>query len=314
MSHSGQSLYQTQSAILFIVFNRPDTTSQVFAEIKNARPAKLYIAADGPRDGKPGETELCEQTRAIVSQIDWDCQLTTLFRDTNQGCKNAVSEAITWFFEYEAEGIILEDDCLPHNCFFKFCDELLARYRDDKRVSMISGCNFQQGHKRGTANYYFSNLSHVWGWASWRRVWQDYDKELNAYTTDDARQTITNIFNEPLITDSWVHIFEELKAGRIDTWDYQLAFLNFFKGRLSIIPNQNLISNIGFGENATHTTQASPNANIPLVPLTGLQHPDIALPATDADKFTLDTDFNIAARKRKQNSWKYKLKRLIKGK
>lgn len=315
MKGTVNSAYQTKSAILFILFNRPDTTGRVFECIRAAKPARLYIAADGPRIDRAGENELCANTRKITELVDWDCQVFTLFHDVNLGCKNAVSQAVTWFFDYEEDGIVLEDDCMPDNSFFRFCDELLDRYRTDERISIISGCNFQQGNKRGNADYYFSNLSHVWGWASWRRVWQDYDKELSRYTETDARLTLQQIFDEPLIADSWLHIFNELKAGRIDTWDYQLAFLNFFKNRLSVIPNQNLISNIGFGASATHTTQVTPNANIPLGRLPeNITHPADIQPDKAADRFTLDRDFDVATRKLKQNRLSYRIKRFLKRK
>jgi hypothetical protein len=313
MSETVSQAYQTKSAVLFIIFNRPDTTAQVFEQIKLARPAKLYIAADGPRN-KPGEEELCAKTRQIINQVDWDCQVFTLLRDSNLGCKNAVSGAIDWFFEQEEEGIILEDDCLPDNSFFRFCDAMLQRYRYDTRIRHICGCNFQRGRRRGGASYYFSNLTHVWGWAGWRRVWQDYDKNLSCYDTTGAEHALKQLFEEPLIVESWLNIFKEVKAGNIDTWDYQLTLINFFNNSLSIIPNQNLISNIGFGANATHTVAGdNPNAQIPVIPLPGdIIHPLYILPEKAADSFTLDFDFNIPAKKKKQNSLKARVKRALK--
>jgi hypothetical protein len=141
--------YQIKSAVLFIIFNRPDTTKQVFAKIKVGKPRRFYVAADGPRTDRPGEDELCKQTRAIINEVDWDCDVKTLFRTTNGGCKEAVSSVITWFFENEEEGIILEDDCLPADSFFRFCDTLLEKYRFDNRIGNISGRNLQHGKKWG---------------------------------------------------------------------------------------------------------------------------------------------------------------------
>lgn len=287
MSEAGH-IYQTQSAVLFIIFNRPDTTSLVFGQIKAARPSRLYIAADGPRTNRPDENVLCQQARHIATQIDWDCEVKTLFKDKNAGCKEAVSSAITWFFDNEEEGIILEDDCLPANSFFKFCDELLDKYRADERIRHISGGNFQHGKKWGDTSYYFSTLTHVWGWASWRRVWKDYDKELSGYSEVDAEKALTNLFNEPSIINKWLFIFKELKAGKIDTWDYQYAFLNFFKNGLSIIPNKNLISNIGFGSNATHTVSANAWANLPVTEIQEITHPTTIEAQKQADLGTLN--------------------------
>ncbi|MDB5109104.1 MAG: hypothetical protein JWR67_218 [Mucilaginibacter sp.] len=303
--------YQTKSAVLFIIFNRPDTTEKVFERIKATRPARLYVAADGPRDGRDEESVLCKQARDIATQINWDCELKTLFKEKNAGCKEAVSSAINWFFDNEEEGIILEDDCLPANSFFRFCDLLLDKYRFDTRIRHISGANFQHGIKRGNATYYFSNITHVWGWASWRRTWKDYDKELSRYNESDIREKLESLFNDSLIVDSWQHIFKELKAGNIDTWDYQMGFTNYFNNSLCIVPNINLISNIGFNDNATHTTKADNlSANIPLMEIDGdITHPLYFLPEKKADEFTLNYEFDIVERRRKQNLLRKRFKR-----
>ena len=158
--------FKLETPVLFLVFNRPDTTAQVFEAIRQAKPPRLYVASDGAREDKEGELEKVKQVREIVSQVDWNCEVKTLFRDKNLGCKIAVSSAIDWFFEQEEMGIILEDDCLPHPTFFRFCQELLERYRDDERIGMISGNNFQFGRKCTDYSYYFSMYSHIWGWAS----------------------------------------------------------------------------------------------------------------------------------------------------
>ncbi|CAM3883589.1 nucleotide-diphospho-sugar transferase [Mucilaginibacter galii] len=311
---ASQSNYQVQSSVLFIVFNRPDTTQQVFSRIRDARPMHLYIAADGPRMGVAEDKALCLQVRGIAQQVDWPCEVKTLFRDNNLGCKDAVSSAINWFFEQEEEGVILEDDCLPAHSFFAFCDEMLAKYRYDNRIRHITGCNLQMGETRGGASYYFSNLTHVWGWASWRRVWQQYDKTLSRYQSFETRFQMEQIFTDPLIIDSWEYIFEKLKAGEIDTWDYQLTFINFFNNGLSIIPNQNLISNIGFGVSATHTaSSASKYANIPLCELGDITHPLYILPQKQADHFILEYEFNLKALYKKHNKLSRRLKRWLKS-
>jgi hypothetical protein len=314
MSKSGAHNYQVKSAVLFIIFNRPDTTAKVFDRIRVARPTKLYIAADGPRTGHPDEQGLCKQAREIATKVDWDCELKTLFRETNMGCKEAVSSAISWFFKNEEEGIILEDDCLPADSFFSFCDEMLEKYRDDTRIRHISGGNFQLGTKRGEASYYFSKISHIWGWASWRGVWRDYDKDLKQYTEAEAQAALHNVFDDEWIADAWYQIFKELKAGNIDTWDYQLGLCNFFNNALCIIPNVNLISNIGFGENATHTKQTVDKyAALPLEQIGKITHPVYFLPDKQADLFTLNDQFNITERRRQHNMPRKKLKRWLRS-
>jgi hypothetical protein len=167
--------------VLFLIFNRPNTTEQVFEAIAKAKPRCLFVAADGPRTDKEGEAEKCQAVRDIIKRVDWDCEVKTLFREQNLGCKEAVSSAITWFFEQVEEGIILEDDCLPSDSFFSFCAELLEKYRDDKRIMMISGDNFQDGIQRGDASYYFSSVPWIWGWATWRRAWRLYDREMQTF-------------------------------------------------------------------------------------------------------------------------------------
>ncbi|HVW94769.1 MAG TPA: hypothetical protein VHA56_02205 [Mucilaginibacter sp.] len=302
--------YQTRSSILFVIFNRPDTTNRVFAAIRDAKPPRLYVSADAPRAGDAEDEILCRQARAIINEVDWDCEVKTLFNTRNLGCRDAVSAAITWFFANEEEGIILEDDCLPANSFFKFCDEMLAYYRHDARVMHITGCNLQQGKKWGEDSYYFSNRVHVWGWASWRRVWEKYDKDLEKYDAGEVAEKFINIYNDELIVESWVQIFKGVKAGQINSWAYSLDFLVFFNNGLVVIPNQNLISNIGFGAGATHTQQEeSVYANVQLAEMNNITHPEFILPEKRADLFIMNQDFNVEKRRRKSKSLKGRLKR-----
>lgn len=305
--------YQTKSAVLFVIFNRPGTTKRVFEEIRTTQPKRLYIAADGPRPDHTGDVELCRQTREIVSAIDWECDVKFLFRDENAGCKYGVSAAITWFFEHEEEGIILEDDCLPANSFFKFCDALLEKYRYDTRVRHITGCNLQFGNKWGNASYYFSNRTHVWGWASWKRVWNDYDLNLTKYNSGEVKEQLKNIYADDFVAEAWANIFNELKAGKINSWAYPLDFCNFFNNGLVIIPNVNLVSNIGFKPGATNTVDdESVYANIPLMEIDEVFEPDFFVPQKQADLSIINRDFNIEQKRLKYNAWHRKLKRWIK--
>ena len=171
-----------QTALLFLVFNRPDTTTQVFKKIRQAKPPRLYVASDGPRDGNSDDKKKVTKVREIATKVDWPCEVKTLFRDKNLGCKKGVSTAITWFFEHEEQGIILEDDCVPNLDFFTFCENLLQRYDKDERISTITGNNFQDGKWRGNASYYFSKYNHCWGWATWRRSWKNYDGDIKFWS------------------------------------------------------------------------------------------------------------------------------------
>jgi hypothetical protein len=284
---------RTASPVLFLIFNRPQVTGRVFQAIRQARPPRLYVAADGPRKNRPDDAPLCAQTRSTVETIDWPCQVKTLFRQENLGCRDAITSAITWFFENEEEGIILEDDCLPAPDFFKFCDCLLEHYRHDPRVRHISGDNFQRGRKRGNASYYFSRVSHVWGWATWRRAWADYDKTLSRYELGEIKYMLFQVFGgKSAITQGWLKIAENLKNGKPDTWAYQWALTNLMNNALCAMPNVNLVSNIGFGNDPTHTKKCdSPYANIPLEYLTRIRHPIPMVADTEADYQTQHDDF-----------------------
>ena len=250
-------LQGTRSPILFIIFNRPDTTRRVFESIRAARPPRLYVAADGPRSGRPNEEVRCREARAVVEAVDWDCQVFRLFRERNLGCKYAVSSAIDWFFSHEAEGIVLEDDCVPANSFFAYCDELLVRYRDAQRVMAICGSNFQRDGWRPEHSYYFSRYNHVWGWASWRRAWKGYDVEMNEWPSFLAQNSLRTIFpdNWPARV-FWRRIMDDVASGNVDTWDYQWLFAGWSNDGFSIVPEVNLVKNIGFDGDATHTTGA----------------------------------------------------------
>jgi len=242
--------------VLFIGFNRPDITQIVFSEIRKIKPKKLYFAVDGPRKNVEGDIEKCTKTRDIINSIDWDCELKTLFRAENLGCKVAVSSAIDWFFNNEEEGVILEDDCLPDQSFFLFCKELLAKYRNNDRIMMISGNNLQFGRKRDRYSYYFSNYGHIWGWASWRRAWKLYDVNMKLWPEVKSNKLLYNIFPEEKIASCWSRILDSVFKGEIDTWDHQLNLAIWAHNCLAIIPNENLVSNIGFGQEGTHAKDA----------------------------------------------------------
>ena len=248
-----------KSAVLFVVFNRPDTTARVFETIRAAKPPRLYVAADGPRFGRVGEAERCAQVRTLATQVDWSCKLYTLFQDTNLGCKIGVSSAINWFFEHEEQGIVLEDDILVQSSFFEYCDEMLDRYKFDTKVSMVSGCNLLSKHLQTHQSYFFSRYVHIWGWATWRRAWQHYDVNMAQWPAWQASGGFHKLLDgDRVLANFWEHIFNEVHSGKIDTWDYQWVLTCWMQGGLDILPARNLIENLGFGPDATHTTMETP--------------------------------------------------------
>ena len=293
-----------------MVFNRPDVTRRVFDAVRQAQPPKLYLAADGPRQNRAGEVERCQAVKEIVSKVDWPCEVHTLFREKNLGCKLAISSALDWFFSQEPEGIILEDDCLPEPSFFQFCDELLERYRGDDRVGMISGCNFQYGVKRSSDSYYFSQFCHIWGWATWARAWKKYDVQITQWPTLKENNWLTKMGFRGGEYRHWKKAFDKVYAGQIDTWDHQWTFASWLNNMLSITPAINLISNIGFGAEATHTVGKSifsdmKKTEIPF-PLTHPKHLTRNIPADNFSSKNLFTDSYIVRGVRKLKAIFYK--------
>ena len=243
-----------KSAVLFIIFRRPDTTKRVFERIREAQPPRLYIAADGPRKDRPDEAEKCSLTRQIVENIDWPCEVHRLYRDENLGCGKGVSSAITWFFEHEEQGIIIEDDILPHIDFFRYCDEMLDRYKDDERIQLIGGRNYLFDGYHSDSSYFLTSFGHIWGWASWRRVWDTYDFDVNNIPKEIY---IEKLYKRLPVKAAkfFQRIYELMQNRMVDTWDYQFAVNRFYFERYSILPFVNMIENIGFDStDATHTT------------------------------------------------------------
>jgi hypothetical protein len=278
--------WQLNTPVAFLIFNRPHTTERVFAEIARARPPKLLVVADGPRSDRPDEELLCAQTRAIVERIDWDCEVLTNFAEQNMGCKKRIASGIDWIFSQVPEAIILEDDCLPEPSFFRFCEEMLIRYRDDERVGMVSGGNLQFGRQRGDSSYYFSRYTHIWGWATWRRAWQHYDRDIEQWPAFRQEGWVQQLFDRPGEQLYWQQSFELVHGGKLDTWDCSWTFASLLRGMLQIVPNVNLISNIGFGADATHTHVVGEHANMPTAPIDfPLAHPQFVLANTEADRF-----------------------------
>ena len=260
--------------VLFLIFNRPDTTQKVFDAIKQARPRQLFVAADGPREGKEGEKEKCKQVRKIIEQVDWDCEVKTLFRDKNLGCKIAVSSAIDWFFENVEEGIILEDDCLPDQSFFQFSKIMLEKYRNDTRIMMISGTNYLFNKVTISESYFFSKFYAIWGWATWRRAWMRYDINMNSWPEFRNNKQLTWIFNDKEIIEYYTNMFQRTYDNKINCWGIQWAYSCIFNNGLSVVPGKNLIANIGV--TGTHTgSKPSIFINMPtgMFNINNIKHP-----------------------------------------
>ena len=279
-------------SVLLIAWRRPDTINKVLKAIGLYKPSKLFVACDGPIEGIPSEMRKVIETReAIDIGINWDCNVKYLYSDSNLGCREGVSRAVNWFFQNVEEGVILEDDCIPHPDFFNYCDQLLRRYRDDKRVWCISGCNSQGGHWRGDGNYFFGKIPQVWGWASWRRCWKHYDVNMKKWPKLKESNLLKTIFEDPLEEKYWTNIWDDLFLnGRPNTWDYQWCFTCMSNGGMTIFPNENLITNIGFGKDATHTiweNEVTPFGK----GLDEILHPSFVLKDSMADKYTFDYKF-----------------------
>lgn len=241
-----------KAPVLFIVFNRPETTKRVFEAIRQNKPTRLFVAADGPRENKPGEKERCQEARKITENIDWPCEVKRLYRDKNLGCKFAVSSAIDWFFENVEEGIILEDDCLPNSSFFGFCEEMLRLYRNDNKAMCISGDNFLPGKMQNKNGFYFSKYIHIWGWATWRRAWKNYDVKIKDWQDIKSKGTINKYFDSITEKLYWQTLFDVVYRGKINTWDYQFVLHIWKNSGLSVAPGVNLVKNIGFNNKGTH--------------------------------------------------------------
>lgn len=242
--------------VLLITFNRPEETEQVLKAIQGWDISTLYVSSDGPREGHPTDTELCQRTRALALTAGENHQIRTMFNETNLGCGRAVAQAIDWFFEHEEAGIILEDDCVPHSDFFRFCEGLLDCYAMNETVMMISGSNFLCELPLPLNSYTFTRYPRIWGWATWRRAWEHFDFDMTDWPILRESRWLKGICKGHRSTERyWKKIFDTMSRGGIDTWDYQWFFAIWKANGISVIPPLNLIDNVGFGPNATHTSE-----------------------------------------------------------
>ena len=276
--------------VALLIFNRPDLTARVLDAMRIARPGMLFVFADGPRDSR--DVDRCTQARAVIDTVDWECRVFKHYSDRNLGCRNGVARGISWVFSHVEEAIILEDDCLPGASFFFWCQDLLARYRDDTRIMEIGGCNFQFGRVRTDYSYYFSKYPHTWGWATWRRAWRHFDVEISLWPALKEKRIIELLCDNSAEADYWTRIFDDLYEGRLDTWDYQWLLALWSQSGLSAVPEKNLVQNIGFRDDATHTkTPGHFLAEQGADDLWSIRHPPLVFRHREADQFMFETTF-----------------------
>ena len=273
-----------KTPVALFVYKRPDLTREVFSVIASVKPRKLFLIADGPKH--PSEEENCRDVRAVIQRIDWPCDVRQSMAGENLGCRQRLATGLNWVFSHVKEAIILEDDCLPDPSFFRFCEILLQRYRDDDRVMEIAGSNWQLGRSRTEFSYYFSKHSHTWGWASWKRAWRHYDEKLTAWPLIRGTDEWSSLWHDTREKKYWEQILDRVYTGDIDTWDYQWQFAMWRHQGFSAVPNVNLVSNIGFGGDATHTSRRRhPLAGLPRQCLTQIRHTPTIAWQKEADKF-----------------------------
>ena len=273
--------------VVLLTFNRPKLTNILFEKIALVQPQKLLVVADGPRSTE--EAKKCEECRAVIEKIDWKCEILTNFSEVNLGCKKRISSGLDWVFSEVEEAIILEDDCIPTPSFFNFCQTLLEYYRHDERIMLISGDNFVENNSK--FSYRFSKYNHIWGWASWRRAWKYYDVEMKSWPAYKEGNFISSVCEDPVEQRYWTDIFDRVFAGSIDTWDYQWTYACWSQNGLSILPNLNLVSNIGFGINATHIINPVLE-NLPVNDIWDINHPLFVSRNKAMDDSAFDLLFN----------------------
>jgi hypothetical protein len=275
-----------KAPILLLAYKRPEHTAKVLESIQGANPSSLYISMDGPRPGRKGDVELCARTRALISAFNPGCEIRVQLHEQNLGCKKAVIAGLDWFFSHEEEGIVLEDDVVPVPCFYRYCEELLERYRDDERIGAICGSRFLFDDPAAGDSYFFSRLCFIWGWASWRRVWRTYDPDIKDWPQARHERRIWRATNSFRATVYWTLVLNGMYGNKNDIWGYQWQYNLWQRNQLSIIPNRHLVRNIGMGSvEGTHSRTRNRAAEIPLQSMDWpLAHPSVFLPDTDLER------------------------------
>lgn len=285
LKEANRSAGGLKTPVALIVFNRPKLTRVLMKRIGELRPRQLFLIADGPRAGRAGEAELCEEVRRIVSAVDWPCEVYKDFAEANLGCKRRVVSGLDWLFEQVEDAIILEDDILPDPSFFTYCEEMLERFREDDRVAMVTGFNIGADEAQVPESYYFSALTHIWGWATWRRAWRHYDEHLTAWPEVKRSGALRRVFPAASARRYWTAILDGMYEGKgPNTWDYQWMLTNIRRGGLSVTPSVNLVENLGFGADATHVTDSAGAPKVGVGRLTfPLEHPPAVVASQELD-------------------------------
>ncbi len=245
-----------KTPILLITFNRPDHTRRVFEEIRKQKPNSLFVFQDGPRQGVETDIEKCKEVRAIFDEpLEWECELKTFISETNMGCGRGPAAAITWFFDNVEQGIIFEDDCLPSESLFRFYEELLIKYKDDNRIGLITGTNLCLKWKHNKSDYFLSKTggATMGSWASWRRVWRFFDYDMISWGDEECKKKIKNFVGNNFFNIFSEELNEFYNNGQTHSWDYQWAYARFLQKTFTVVSSVNQMSNIGFGEESTHT-------------------------------------------------------------
>ncbi|NJR57512.1 MAG: glycosyltransferase family 2 protein [Cyanobacteria bacterium CRU_2_1] len=272
------------TAVALLIFNRPDKTERVLESIRQVKPPKLFVVADGPRPDHPDDVHKCAASRSVIEQVDWDCEVIKNYSDVNMGCGLRISTGLDWVFDQEEMVIILEDDCIPQPTFFGFCEELLERYEDDERIMMICGYNPLTEWKSHQQSYHFSYISVCWGWASWRRAWKYYDFHMELWLEPEVKNRIRDVIGGQRNYLLVERIFDTVHAGKIDTWAFRWFFTRLSQSGLVVTSSTNLVENVGFGEDATHWKKknADPKRLAQAMSFP-LRHPLVVAPDRDYD-------------------------------
>jgi hypothetical protein len=264
--------------VAMIIFNRYDNAKKVFEQIKKVQPPKLYVIADGPRTNRVGEEKLCQETRNIINEVNWPCQVITHFSDVNMGCQQRIATGLTWLFEQEEYSIILEDDCVPSKSFFFYCEEMLEKYKNDERIMVVSGDNKSFASNSISESYYFTRHVHIWGWATWARAWKHFDLKVSNFPKVDTQKMLKAFCSKKSFLYYWSALFNAYYKGRVASWDGAWVFAVWAQSGLSIAPKKNLVQNIGFSKDATHTTGNSIYSTLQAEELDfPLTHPEIVI-------------------------------------
>ena len=279
--------HRLTTPVVLLIFNRPETTARVFAQVAKAEPRQLLVVADGPRADRSDDPAKCAAARAVVEGVNWDCDLKLNYAQENLGLRRRVAGGLDWVFDQVDEAIILEDDCVPDPTFFRFCQELLAKYRNDERIMVVSGNNFQRGRRYSEYSYYFSRYNHCWGWATWRRAWVLYDDKMRDWPGVRRDGQLRGVLEENDAMRYWTRIFDRTYSGEYDSWAYRWTYSCWCQSGLTILPAVNLVSNIGSGPLATHTTRDQSGLALPTIPMEfPLQHPTRLMRQVAADAFS----------------------------